>query len=247
VTDDHAPKERHEGRLPAREQPLHAARAGSVRPLDLRTRLAIWLGSWILNVLGRTWRIQVFGRAPLMQRAASDERVVFTLWHGQMLPLLWVHRQPTGVVVSEHRDGDIIAHALGRFGVFGIRGSTSRGGARALLECVRVLKSGADVVLTPDGPRGPRHSFAPGALIVALRAQAAVVPLVAKADRVWQLKSWDGFEIPKPFAKIAVLYGEPKRVQGTDVRTVAEEVPAFVAMMQAAADRVAVLAAEREG
>lgn len=239
-------KEQHEGRLPKREQPLDASRAGSVRKLDLRTRLAIWLGSGILNVLGRTWRIQVFGRQQLLQRAASDDRVVFTLWHGQMLPLLWVHRQPTGVVVSEHRDGDIIAHALGRFGVFGIRGSSSRGGARALLECVRMLKAGADVVLTPDGPRGPRHSFAPGALIVALRAQTVIVPLTAKADRVWQLKSWDGFEIPKPFAKISVLYGTPKRVQGADVRTVAEEVPDFVAMMQDASARVAELAAERE-
>lgn len=238
-------KEEHELPVPKREAPLDASRAGSVRKLDLRTRIAIRLGTWFLKVLGRTWRIQVFGRKQLLERTGADERVVFTLWHGQMLPLLWVHRQPTGVVVSEHRDGDIIAHTLGRFGVFGIRGSTSRGGARALLECVRVLKSGADVVLTPDGPRGPRHSFAPGALIVAFRAQVAVVPLVAKADRVWRLKSWDGFEIPKPFTKISVLYGTPKRVRGTNVRSVAEEVPEFLAMMQEATERVAALAAAR--
>lgn len=238
-------KEQPEDRLPKREPPLDASRAGSVRKLDLRTRVAIWLGGWLLQALGSTWRVQVFGRQHLLQRNESDPRVVFVLWHGQMLPLLWVHRQPTGVVISEHRDGDIIAHALRRLGVFGIRGSSSRGGARALLECVRVLKAGADVVLTPDGPRGPRHSFAPGALMVAFRAQTVVVPITAKADRVWQLKTWDGFEIPKPFAKISVLYGTPQRVHATDARSVTKEVPEFVTMMRNAIDRVALLAAER--
>lgn len=238
--------EPHEGKLPPREQALPAAASGTVRTLDVRTRVAIRVGMWILSLLGRTWRVQVFGRQALMSRPATAERVVLILWHGQMLPLLWVQRLPMGVVVSEHRDGDVIANIVGRFGVSGIRGSSSRGGARALLECVRVLKSGADVVITPDGPRGPRHSFAPGALVIAFRAQAAVVPMVAHVDRAWRLKSWDRFEIPKPFAKITIVYGVPTRVSGADVRAVTDEIPVFVSLMKRTTARAAELASERE-
>ncbi len=199
--------------------------------LTVRMRLAIRVGGWLLSCLGRTWRVQVLGREALLARTAGDARVVLTLWHGQMLPILWVHRQPTGVLISEHRDGEIIARIVSRFGFFGVRGSTSRGGARALLECVQVLRQGADVAITPDGPRGPRHSFAAGALVVAFRAGASVVPIVAHVDRAWRLRSWDAFEIPKPFARVIVRYGAPRTVRADSVREVAALAPAFAATM----------------
>lgn len=180
-----------------------------------------------------------------MQRERGDPRVVFTLWHGQMLPILWAHRQPTGVLISEHRDGEIIAQIIRRFGFFGIRGSSSRGGARALLECVQVLRAGADVAITPDGPRGPRHSFAPGALVVAYRAGAQHVSIVSQADRVWRLRSWDGFEIPKPFARVTVVYGAPRAVVGADVREVSERTSEFAAAMEEATERARLLSSSR--
>lgn len=211
-------------------------------PLPLRTRVVIRVGGWLLACLGRTWRIQVVGREALLARSARDARVVLTLWHGQMLPILWVHRQPTGVLISEHRDGEIIARIVSRFGFFGVRGSTSRGGARALLECVQVLRHGADVAITPDGPRGPRHSFAAGALVVAFRAGAAVVPIVAHVDRAWRLRSWDAFEIPKPFARVLVRYGAPRIVTADSVRDVTALAPTFADAMQQEMTNVATLA-----
>ncbi|WP_396220776.1 lysophospholipid acyltransferase family protein [Gemmatimonas sp.] len=209
-----------------------------------RTRVAIALGSWLLHALGATWRVTVHGRQALLDRAPEAARVVLVLWHGQMLPLLWAHRQPTGVMISEHRDGEIIARIVERFGFFGVRGSSSRGGVRALLEGVQVLKRGADMAITPDGPRGPRHSFAPGALVLAHRAGVAVVSLVAHVDRKWQLRSWDGFEIPKPFARITIEYGEPVVLGDVDARAVAARTDEFAQRMREAVARVASRAGE---
>ncbi len=220
-----------------------AERAAPPR-LDRRTRLLIRIGGWVLSMLGKTWRLRVYGRDALLARASGDPRVVHTLWHGQMLPILWAHRQPTGVLISEHRDGEIIARIVARFGFFGIRGSTTRGGARALLECVQVLKSGADVAITPDGPRGPRHSFAPGALVVAFRAGAMIVPIVAHVDRHWSLRSWDAFEIPKPFARVTIVYGEPMPLAASDVREASLQTDAFATYMQTCVAQAAARALE---
>ena len=209
---------------------------------DWRTRIAITLGTWVLYALGATWRVKVHGREALLDRPPDASRVVLTLWHGQMLPILWAHRQPTGVMISEHKDGEIIARIVGTFGFFGVRGSSSRGGARALLEAVQVLKRGADMAITPDGPRGPRYRFAPGALVLAHRAGVPVVSLVAHVDRKWQLRSWDGFEIPKPFARVTIEYGEPVVLHDADVRAVAARTDEFAQRMHDAVARVETMA-----
>jgi lysophospholipid acyltransferase (LPLAT)-like uncharacterized protein len=216
----------------------------SAPSLDWRTRVAIRLGTWVLYALGSTWRVQVHGRQALLDRAPDASRVVLTLWHGQMLPLLWAHRQPTGVIISEHKDGEIIARIVEAFGFFGVRGSSSRGGTRALLEAVQVLQRGADMAITPDGPRGPRYRFAPGALVLAHRAGAPVVSLVAHVNRKWQLRSWDGFEIPKPFARVTIEYGEPVMLSDPDVRAAAARTEEFAQRMREALARVEALAGQ---
>jgi hypothetical protein len=210
--------------------------------LDLRTRLAIRAGSWALKALGATWRVRVHGWDAYKARHAAGERVVLVLWHGQMLVCARAHALPIAVMISEHRDGEIIARVLQLLGHSAVRGSSSRGGARALLEAVRVMAGGRDVAITPDGPRGPRHSFAPGALALAFRANAPVVSLVASVDRLWRLRSWDGFEIPKPFARVTVLYSEARRIEAADVREASAQTGRFADLMRADLDRVAGLA-----
>lgn len=205
--------------------------------LDWRTRVAIVLGGALLRLLGWTWRVQVHGRDALHARAHTDPRVLYTLWHGQMLPVLYAHRVPTAVMISEHRDGEIIARIVAMFGASAFRGSSSRGGARALLEGVKLLRTGTDVAITPDGPRGPLHSYAPGALLLAYRAGVAICPIVAHVDRAWRLRSWDRFEIPKPFARVTVLYGTPTFVTASDAREAATHTTEFAERMHAEAAR----------
>lgn len=212
--------------------------------LPWKVRAAIAVGGRFLKLLGMTWRVRIIGRDRLFVRPAGTDPVVFALWHGQMLPILYAHGMRCGILISEHRDGEIIARIVEMFGHFAVRGSSSRGGTRALLEAVKQVRDGTDMVFTPDGPRGPLHSYAPGPLILAHRAQVPIVTITAHADRCWRLKSWDRFEIPKPFARVTVLYGEPKRVDGEDVREAAAHADEFGADMLVKLETVARLAEE---
>ncbi len=193
---------------------------------------AVRVGLVVLNLLARTWRIRAYG-ADSYQSLRRDARpFAFAFWHGTMLPLLWRHRgEGASVLISLHKDGEIIARMCEALGFRTIRGSTTRGGGRALLGLVRELEAGYEVAVTPDGPKGPRHKFAPGALMAAQRAQAPIVPIGVHCESAWHLKSWDRFMIPKPFARITVLYGDPAFVAGTTPREAADEAPRFEALM----------------
>jgi lysophospholipid acyltransferase (LPLAT)-like uncharacterized protein len=224
-----------------------APAAAPAAAVPARVRWAVAAGSRVLRLLARTWRVREVGREGWHARRAAGAAgggVVVALWHGQMLPLVAHHRdEGVAVLISEHRDGEIIARVVRAFGFATVRGSTSRGGGRALLELVSVLRRGREVAVTPDGPRGPRHSFAPGALVAAQRAGVPLVGVVAHVDRSWRLGSWDRFEIPKPFARIVFAYSEPTPVPGATPREAAASAPHFAALMEALGRRAAAEAA----
>lgn len=211
------------------------ADAAKTTTRERRVRRAVSAGTALLRVLARTWRFRCVDGSALDELRARRQPVIFACWHGELLPLLWFHRgQGISVLVSEHRDGEIIARIAQRIGFGTVRGSTSRGGGRALLAMVRVLGDGGDIAVTPDGPRGPAHSYAPGALIAAQRAGAPILPATVHVDRAWRLRSWDRFMIPKPFARITVAYGPPTRVEAETVRDAAEETNRFAALQEEA-------------
>jgi hypothetical protein len=200
---------------------------------------AVRLGSVVLRLLAATWRVREIAgeriRAPLRERRPF----VAVFWHGQMLPLLWWHRnRGIAILISEHGDGEIIARIAQRLGYELVRGSTSRGAERALLESIRTVSSGTPVAITPDGPRGPAHSFAAGALLVSHRAGAPILPVAAAASRAWRLRSWDRFIIPKPFARVTVAYGEPAIVQATSARDAAAQAPGFQTQLAALGESI---------
>ena len=182
-------------------------------------RIARWsrTGVWLIRLLGRTWRFRVTHDEAVRAARSSKTPIVFSLWHGQMLPLLYTHRdEGVAVLISEHSDGEIIARIATRLGYNTVRGSTSRGAARALLGLSRVLEGGGDLAITPDGPRGPAKSMAPGVAIVARRAGVVVVGVAASASSAWHLKTWDKFLIPRPFATIHVAYSDAVHVTTAD-------------------------------
>jgi len=197
-----------------------------------RSRAALLLGRGVLQALARTWRFRIVNAQAIDDLRGAKRNFIFSLWHGQLLPLLWHHRDE-GVVllISEHRDGELVARAAQSLGYALVRGSTTRGADRALISVIRELQAGREVAITPDGPKGPAGKYAPGALIAAQRSDAAILPVVAVADRAWRLKSWDRFMIPKPFARITVAYGQPTKVLAPTPRAAAEEGPRFEALM----------------
>lgn len=184
------------------------------RPNDWRVRIGVPVGILLLRLLARTWRVEARGDTAWRARYAARKGMVMALWHEHLFPLAFYLRN-TGmhVLVSEHRDGEIIARILESMGYTMIRGSSTRGGARALVEMIRVLKSGISVCITPDGPKGPARKFAPGTTVAAQRAGVPITTMFVSASRAWHLNSWDRFMIPKPFARLTLDFGEPTFVR----------------------------------
>jgi lysophospholipid acyltransferase (LPLAT)-like uncharacterized protein len=179
--------------------------------------LARALAPLLLRALAATWRVQRTGGAG-RERFDGAAPWILAFWHGRMLPMLPLraHRaRGIHVLVSPSDDGGLASIALRRFGYRVVRGSLSRGGSRALREMDDVLANGGQLVLTPDGPRGPRHQMNSGVAWLARASGAPIVPVGVAVDRAWHLRSWDRFTIPKPFARVVIAYGDPVRVART--------------------------------
>jgi len=205
-------------------------------PVARRTVWLARLGGVIFRLLAHTWRVRNVHRAAVEQLRASGTPVIFVVWHGELLAAVWNHRREgITALVSEHGDGEILARVMESLGFATARGSTTRGSERALLSVSRVARNGGDLAITPDGPRGPSHSFAPGALIVSQRSGAAIVPVAVHASRCWRLRSWDRFLVPKPFARVSIAYGPPTVVAADSSRAAAELAPRFAALLDDAA------------
>lgn len=168
------------------------------------------VGYRAIAALGSTlrWKLEGFEHFDTIARAGHQPIMAF--WHGRILPATYYFRNRGIVVItSSNFDGEWIAGIIERFGFGTSRGSTSRGGARALLQLSRDLAAGRPAGFTVDGPRGPARISQPGAVWLAKASGHPVLPFHLEADRYWTLKSWDRTQVPKPFATVAISVGEP--------------------------------------
>jgi lysophospholipid acyltransferase (LPLAT)-like uncharacterized protein len=166
----------------------------------------------LVRALASTWRVVHLERS-LLDAQLEQGGALICMWHGRMLlgvPLF--HRDGFHVLVSRSGDGDLSEELLTAFGYGVLRGSSSKGGARALRAMLTLLRAGKAVVVTPDGPRGPRHSMNAGLAWMARATGYPIFPLGLVADRAWRTRSWDRFTVPKPGARVAAAFGEPVHV-----------------------------------
>lgn len=193
----------------AAEQPLTLRRRLLARLADL----APWLLRPLLFLLRRSLRVEYVGDADLRARWARGERAVLAAWHNRLLvlPVLGAEA-PVCIMVSQHRDGELATHLLGAWGVTTVRGSASRGAVGGFLRLVDAFRRGHNMVVLPDGPRGPRYVAKPGVVHLAKAVEAPIYPLAYATARAWRLKSWDRLIVPKPFARIRIAVGEPLAV-----------------------------------
>lgn len=200
------------------------------------------LGPWLVRGLGATWKIRRIGFDPYQarQEQGGDERYIVTLWHATLLPLSYVHRnEGATVLVSRHGDGELIVRVLLELGFQVARGSTTRGGPAGLRELVRVARAGTvDLSITPDGPKGPARKAQPGVAYLSALTGFPILPLALVADRAWRFNSWDRFQVPRPFTRIAVVAGEPIQVPRGDLPDRLDDVlRSFEAEMEKAEER----------
>jgi len=193
--------------------------------LSFRDRILFFVAEYILpfliRFLGMTWRVKIYGMENYVRRGA-----LFVFWHEHILPLSYVFRgRGIKVLISESRDGEVIARAVRRLGFGVIRGSSTRGGTKALTRILAELKAGNVVAITPDGPRGPRRKVKPGVALAAVRSGASVVAFWAEAKPCKRLNSWDKFLIPLPFASVTIHIGKPvKYLEENDLDHICAEI-----------------------
>jgi lysophospholipid acyltransferase (LPLAT)-like uncharacterized protein len=152
----------------------------------------------------------------------QTKNYVVAFWHGDLLmqPFNYKKLRPNNEIramISEHRDGESIQKTVAFLGIGSISGSSSKGGAKALISAIRTLKKGVDVGITPDGPRGPIYSIADGIVAISQKTQAQILPFSSKPSKYWTMSSWDKFIIPKPFGTIEFFVGEPFDLEGLEM------------------------------
>ena len=187
---------------------------------DFKPRLLGSLGAGLIRIIGRLTRIRLHDPAGLASELHHDQYIV-AFWHNRMvvMPLIfsrYYRRKGATVLTSPSRDGTLVEQVVRSFGMDVVRGSSSRPGAAATIALRDRLEKGYDVIVTPDGPRGPCYRLGAGIVFLSQRSGKAVLPIRVDYSRFIELKSWDRFRIPLPFSRIDVTLGPLFFAEPTD-------------------------------
>ena len=221
--------------------------ASEAREFSLRERVLLWLVSWAgylaISVIGPTLRYSIsWEEEPSQPDAIFEKPVIYSFWHRAVFPASWMWRkQRIAVMVSRSFDGEYIARIIERLGFVAVRGSSSRGGAGALLGMKSVLERGESVAFTIDGPRGPKYVAKPGPVGLSKVTSIPMAAFYVALGNSWVLKTWDDFMIPKPFSKALVRLSR-KTVVPADADDT--QIADYHAELQATLERVTQFAEE---
>ncbi len=182
-------------------------------------RIVPWLAARLMQCLFWLLRVVHVGRAYPERCWAKGERIIVVFWHGRLLMMPFVYPGKSGaLLISQHRDGEYFSRIATILGFEVIRGSATRGGMRAIKQMIRAIKGGLNLVVTPDGPKGPRAKVKSGVIEVAKLTGAPIVPVSFSAARRRFLQSWDAFLVPVPFSRAVYIWGEPMYVPPTTTK-----------------------------
>lgn len=199
------------------------------------------IGTRLMRVWLATLRFEIIDRSGLV-RDLPNPPLLWAFWHNRLFVMPYMFEKffpnrPGAALASASKDGEIIAAVMKRFGIRPIRGSSSRRGAQALVEMKSALDEGFVTAITPDGPRGPCYRVNPGLIKLAQLTGGVIVPIHVRISSCWRLKSWDGFMIPKPFARVEIVFEHAHRVQPTETEEAFEsERAAFERVLRAPED-----------
>ncbi|MFI5316692.1 MAG: lysophospholipid acyltransferase family protein [Myxococcota bacterium] len=170
---------------------------------NLIERVLTVAAAWFIRILGATLRFEREGDDIVGETLAAGQSAIVFGWHELLLMACCDlrHMNPY-IMISHSRDGERITRVVERVGWRVIRGSSSRGGARALLQMVRVLREPVLAGHLVDGPRGPRHDLKPGLIVMAQRSGSVLVPTLYATRHKWRAPSWDRLQVPLPFSRI---------------------------------------------
>jgi lysophospholipid acyltransferase (LPLAT)-like uncharacterized protein len=192
----------------------------------------------IMWMLRMTMRITIIGGEIPQAYHDRGEGMIGVFWHARLLlPIFGYRGKGVHVLISSHGDGEIIASVMSKFGQSTVRGSSSKGGKEALKEMMRLAKENRDILITPDGPRGPAEVVKGGVATLACLTGRPVVPLASSCSRGKRMESWDRFLLPYPFSRGVIVWGEPlSRLEGEDPEAFRQRIEAALKATTARAD-----------
>jgi lysophospholipid acyltransferase (LPLAT)-like uncharacterized protein len=177
---------------------------------ELSIRLIAFIAWSAAQIIGHTCRFKVTGFDRVQELVKSGQGFVMAIWHGRtLLPVYYCRGMGIWAITSLSRDGEIQTRIVSRFGYQIIRGSTYRGAIRAALTAAKRLDQGGVLAITPDGPTGPYHEVQEGIVFLARRANCPIIPIGVGIRQRKILPVWDKYAFPMPFAKVALIFGEP--------------------------------------
>ncbi|MHB8709095.1 MAG: lysophospholipid acyltransferase family protein [Desulfuromonadales bacterium] len=180
-------------------------------------RIGPWLAARLIQLLHFCLRIETLGEQPLRELWLSQQHVILAFWHDQLFLMARGYHGPgASVLISASRDGEYIARTMEYFGIGSVRGSSTRGGRAAFREMLELAKAPLDLVITPDGPKGPRHEVKEGVIQLARLAGRPVVPMTFVCSRGHRFGSWDRFLLPLPPGRGVFSFGPPLYYGETD-------------------------------
>lgn len=216
-------------------EPADPARA------DWRLAALSGAAAGFIRLLRSTVRLRHHGDAAQRERERRGEPFILAFWHRHLLLMPYAYRgRRISVLVSQSRDGELIARTVAHLGIDSSRGSSSRGGAAGLRSLLRKAGEGIDIAFTPDGPRGPAGVVQPGVILAAAATGFPIHPVALAATRCRRLRSWDRFVVPLPLSTVHFVYGEPLRVERRgDPDAAASELKRRLDLAEAEAEKLA--------
>lgn len=173
-------------------------------------RMAAFIFQVLIRAIGSTMRFELDREDPHGEILRSGKTPIYTIWHDRIFASTYYMRgRDIVVLTSKSFDGEYIARFLTKFGFGTVRGSSSRGGVRGMVEMIRLIRAGLPMAFTVDGPRGPRYEAKSGPILLAKKTGDPILPFVVECERRWCVNSWDRLQIPKPFTRARVFFGEP--------------------------------------
>jgi lysophospholipid acyltransferase (LPLAT)-like uncharacterized protein len=209
--------------------------------LSAQITVVPFLAANFIRVLRATVRLRHHGDERMRDWERDGAHFILAFWHRHLLLMPYAYRgKRISVLVSQSKDGELIARTVARLGIDSSRGSSSRGGIAGMRSLLRKAAEGWDIAFTPDGPRGPLREVQPGVILAAAATGLPILPVAVAATRAKLLRSWDRFVVPLPFSMVHFVYGEPLVVERRgDTVEAAAELKRRLDLAEAEAERLA--------
>ena len=198
--------------------------------LPIKKRILLFVGEYV--ILALMWLIYLTCKKKFNDNKLPAYPCEVLFWHNRLGFMAFSYkkywqseRKRDGkVIISDHKDGELITRIVSHFGIGAVRGSSTKGAVKALKGAFSELNNGIDIIITPDGPKGPIYSVADGAVVIAQKKDLEIYALTYEADRYWEFNSWDKMRLPKPFSTINFALSKPFKVNDLSLEEAKEKI-----------------------